>query len=395
MLRTYNYLLRPNIEQEKQLDFLLWQSRLVYNAALEQRIQTYQETGIGIGYAKQWTHFRELRHEHPDTFGQLNASSLQHLLRRLDKAFAAFFRRIKAQEKPGFPRFKNRNRFKSIEYTYGDGCKLRQNEHGRMSFYVQNVGEMRLCYHRSIPAEAKIKHAVIKQTNSRWYVCLMLELPDPVTKCIRTGKQIGMDVGLKSLAALSTGELIENPRWLREKLTELRRLQRHATRQAKGSHRQQKTYLQIARLHEHISNQRLDYLHQVSRRLVAEHDWIAIEDLSLGFMNRNRHLSLSSHDAGFGLLRQMLEYKAEEAGIQVIAVNPANTSQACSGCGNMVPKSLSVRVHSCPNCGLVLNRDVNAARNILTLALASLELAQNPLGRSGQALTYPVGESVA
>jgi putative transposase len=122
---------------------------------------------------------------------------------------------------------------------------------------------------------------------------------------------------------------------------------------------------------------------------VAENDLIAIENLSLGFMNRNGRLSLSSHDAGFGLFRQMLEYKAEEAGAQVIAVNPSNTSQACSGCGLVVPKGLSVRVHVCPDCGLVLDRDVNAARNILTLAL------KTPLGRSGQAVTYPVGESVA
>jgi putative transposase len=389
MLRTYKYLLRPNTEQARQLDFLLWQSRLVYNAALEQRLTTYQETGKGVNYGRQWLHFRDLRRENPDTLGQLNASSLQHLLRRLDKSFAAFFRRLKAGEKSGFPRFKSRSRFKSLEYTYGDGCKLRQDEHGRKSFYVQNVGEMRMGYHRAIPEVASLKHAVIKQVGEGWYVCLMLAVPDPVKKRTPTGQQVGIDVGLKSLAALSSGELIDNPRWLRENLTKLRGLQRHVSRQVKGSHRQRETYRQVARLHERIANQRADYLHQASHRLVAENDLIAIENLSLGFMNRNGRLSLSSHDAGFGLFRQMLEYKAEEAGAQVIAVNPSNTSQACSGCGLIVPKGLCVRVHVCPDCGLVLDRDVNAARNILTLAL------KTPLGRSGQAVTYPVGESVA
>ena len=388
MLRTYKYLLRPNTEQIKRLDYLLWQSRLVYNAALEQRIITYKETGKGIGYGTQWTHFRDMRHDNPDTLGRLNASSLQHLLRRLDKSFAAFFRRLKAGEKPGYPRFKGRNRFNSLEYTYGDGCKLRQNEHGRKSFYVQNVGEMRICYHRAIPTEAETKHVVVKRVCERWYVCLMLELPEPTTRQNPTGQQIGIDVGMKSLAALSTGELIENPRWLRESLAELRRLQRHASRQVKGSNRQRKTYHQIARLHEQVANQRMDYLHKVSNNLVAENDLIAIENLSLGFMNRNRQLSLSSHDAGFGLFRQMLEYKAEEAGIQVIAVNPSNTTQACSGCGSIVPKGLSVRVHECPDCGLVLDRDVNAARNILTFA------KYNPLGRSGQPITWAVAPSV-
>ena len=388
MLRTYKYLLRPNDEQLKSLDFLLWQSRIVYNTALEQRITTYKETGKGMSYKTQWTYFRDLRRDNPDTLGLVNADSLQQLLRRLDKSFTAFFRRLKANEKPGFPRFKSRNRFNSIEFTYANGCKLRMNEHGRMSFYIQNVGEMRMCYHRAIPDDANIKHVIIKRYNERWYVFLMIELPNPEKRIEQTGNQVGIDVGLKTLAALSTGELIENPHWMRQSLAKLRRLQRHASRHIKGSNRQKKTYRKIARLHEQIANQRTDYLHKISNKLVAENDLIAIENLSLGFMNKNRHLSLSSYDAGFGLLRQMIEYEAESAGIQIIAVNPSNTTQACSGCGSIVPKGLSVRVHKCPYCGLVLDRDVNAARNILSLAL------NNPLGRSGQPVTCPVGESV-
>jgi putative transposase len=183
--------------------------------------------------------------------------------------------------------------------------------------------------------------------------------------------------------------LIENPGWLSESLAKLCRLQRHASRQAKGSHRQRKTYRQIARLHAKVANQRADYLHKVSARLVGENDLIAIENLSPGFMNHNRHLSLSSHDAGFGLFRQMLEYKAESAGIQLIAVNPSNTTQARSGCASIVPKGLSVRVHACPDCGLVLDRDVNAARNILALAL------RTPPGRGGQVVTRAAAPSVA
>ena len=389
MLRTYKYLLRPYPEQAEKLDFLLWQSRLVYNAALEQRIISWRETGMGNSYGAQWAHFRDVRHDHPDTLGQVNASSLQHLLRRLDKSFAAFFRRLKASEQPGFPRFKSRNRFHSIEYTYGDGCKLRQDENGRKSLYVQNVDEIRMCFHRAIPAEAKIKHAVIKLVNDRWYVCLMLELPDFEPRQSPTGNQVGIDVGLKSLAALSTGELIDNPRWLRKSLAKLQPLQQHVSRQVKGSKRQKETYRQIARLHERIANQRADYLHKVSARLVVENDLIAIEHLSLGFMEKNRHLALSWYDAGFGLFRQMLEYKAESAGIPVIAVNPANTIQACSGCGSIVKKDLSVRVHVCPDCGLVLDRDVNASRNILSKALSK------PPGRGGQAVTWAIAPSVA
>ncbi len=182
MLRTYKYLLRPNPEQVKQLDFLLWQSRLVYNAALEQRITTYQGTGKGIGYGAQWMHFRDLRRDNPTTLGLLNASSLQHLLRRLDKSFAAFFRRLKAGEKPGFPRFKSRQRFQSIEYTYGDGCKLRQDEHGRRSFYVQNVGEMRMCYHRALPEGRTSSTPSSSGSTGAGMFASMLEVPVPATK---------------------------------------------------------------------------------------------------------------------------------------------------------------------------------------------------------------------
>ncbi|MBA3074929.1 MAG: IS200/IS605 family element transposase accessory protein TnpB [Anaerolineae bacterium] len=388
-MRTYKYLLRPNKEQILALDFLLWQSRSIYNAALEQRITSYQEMGKGIGYSAQWAHFRDLRRGNPETFGKLNTSSLQQLLRRVDKAFQAFFRRLKAGETPGFPRFKGRNRFKSIEYTYGDGCKLRQGENGRKHFYIQNVGEVRMCFHRPIPQNSEIKHAVIKQINTRWYVCLMVKLPEQIALHQAKDKQVGIDLGLKNLIALSNGTLINNPRWLEDNLLKLRCVQRHASRQTKNSQRQKQTFSRIASLHEHIANQRSDYLHKVANHLVREFDLVAIEDLSLSFMNHNRHLSRSSHDASLGELRQFLEYKAEEAGVQVVAVNPRNTSQICSKCGRIVSKELSVRVHACPDCGLILDRDVNAARNILVLAL------QSPPGRGGQAVTWAAAPNVA
>jgi len=369
MIRTYKYLLRPTSEQEQSLDYLLWQSRRLYNVALEQRINAYQETGKGINYQAQWAHFRDMRHSEPETFGKLNATSMQQLLRRLDKAFSAFFRRLKAGETPGFPRFKGRNRFKSMEYTYSDGCKLRSNEQGRFTFYVQNVGEMRMCYHRAIPENASIKHVVVKCVNNRWYACLMIEVPDRPIAPRTEPRAIGVDVGLKSLLALSDGSLIENPRWLRESLAELRVVQRKASRRMKGSNRRRKAYEKVAKLYEHITNQRGDYLQKITNTLVSKYSLIGIEDLTLAFMNRNRSLALSSHDAGLGMFRQLLQYKAEEAGTLVVAVNPAYTSQVCSGCGEIVQKDLSVRIHECPSCGLVLDRDMNAARNILSLAL--------------------------
>jgi len=381
MIRTYKYRLRPNRAQTSSLDSLFSQARKLYNAALAQRISTYEETGKGIRYPDQWAYFRDQRNNHPEVYGMLNATSLQQMLRRLDKAFAAFFRRIKAGEPPGFPRFKGCHRFKSIEYRYGDGCKLRDKDNGQKRFYLQRVGEIKLIYHRPIPEGAVIKHVVVKRTNDRWYVCLMLTLPEREKKPEPRGRPIGIDMGLRSLLATSEGELIDNPRWLRTSLARLRVAQRRVSRRKKGSKRWRKAVRQVARLHEKIANQRTDYWHKLTRELAESHSLIAIEDLNLKFINTNRHLSLSSHDAGLGMFTEMLAYKVEETGCQLVAVNPAYTSQQCSRCGEMVKKCLSVRVHRCPFCGLVLDRDVNAARNVLSSAFSSL-------GRSDQDGTW-------
>ncbi|GAB4576310.1 MAG: RNA-guided endonuclease TnpB family protein [Anaerolineae bacterium] len=370
MIRTYKYRLYPTNAQEKALDFLLWQGRLLYNAALEQRITVYRETGKSVSYPQQWAHFRDQRRANPDTFGQLNATSVQQMLRRLDKAFRAFFRRLKAGKNPGFPRFKGRNRFNSLEYRYGDGCKLRTDECGRKRFYVQNVGEVKVKYHRSIPDNATIKHVILKRRNRKWYVCLMLDLPEPIAPA-HTGPAVGIDVGLNHLLALSDGMTVENPRWLRRSLAKLRVAQRRMARRRKGSQGWREAAYQVARLHEHIANQRRDFWHKVSRQLADTYGMIALEDLTLAFMTANHRLALSTHDAGLAEFQQLLAYKAESAGTQVVTVNPAYTSQACAACGAIVEKALSVRVHRCPTCGYTADRDVNAARNILSLAVKS------------------------
>jgi putative transposase len=388
MIRTYKYRLRPNKRQDETLDFLFWQARNLYNAALEQRITVYQETDKGINYGAQWAHFRDERNNNPDTFGMLNASSVQQMLRRLDKAFSAFFRRLKAGETPGFPRFKGRSRFKSVEYRYGDGCKLRLKDNGQIRFYIQNIGEVKVIYHRAIPEGAIIKHVVIKRVNGKWHVCLMLVLPEPKRKPVPTGSAIGIDMGLKSLLATSEGSLYDNPRWMKQSLAKLRVAQRRVSRREKRSKRWYKAVKQAACLQEKIANQRSDYWHKRTRELANAHSLIAIEDLNLKFMARNRHLSLTAHDAGLGLFTQLLAYKVEETGCQLVVVNSAYTTQMCSRCGKIVEKDLSVRVHECPDCGLELDRDVNAARNIRKKAFA-------PLGLSGQDGTWPVGASVS
>ena len=385
MLLTYKYRLYPTNAQARALDFLLWQGRNLYNAALEQRITAYKERGASVRYPEQWAHFRAIRHEQPDRLGQLNASCIQQLLRRLDKAFTAFFRRLKHGETPGFPRFKGRDRFHSLEFKHGDGCKLRLGE--RVLFYVQNVGELKVKFHRSLPEGAQIQHVVVKRTGHKWYVCLQLELADMIPP-VHTGERVGIDVGLLSLLALSNGETVDNPRWLRHALAQLRTAQRRLSRRQKGSQRRRKAARLVAGLHERVTNQRRDFWHKLTHRLADTYRVIAIEDLSLAFMTHNEHLALSAHDAALGEFRQLLTYKAEKAGSVVVAVNPRNTSQVCSGCGAVVPKELPVRTHECPHCFLVLDRDVNAARNILSLALERL-------GLSRQDLTWAIASGVS
>jgi len=246
-------------------------------------------------------------------------------------------------------------------------------------FYVQNVGEIKVKSHRSLPdgvdparsSKEKgcgIKHVVLQRQGNRWYVCLMLEAPDPELAPHPHKPVVGLDMGLHWLLAFSNGDVLANPRWLRAEQAKLRRLQRQVARRKKGSTRRRKAAALVARQHERIANRRRDFWHKGTFDLVNRFGVIALEDLSLSFMTCNHHITLSAHDAGLGEFQQLLAYKAEEAGTAVVTVNPANTSQMCSACGANVKKGLSVRVHRCPHCGLEMDRDVNAAQNVLKRA---------------------------
>ena len=387
MIRTYKYRLYPTNAQAAALTDLLDVGRQFYNYALQYRRERWQESRYSVTYNQQAAMWREWRNEQPDDnpLRLLNMTAGQQLLRRLDKAYREFL-----GGKRGLPRFKGKNRFHSLEFRQGDGCKLFTDKSGRTMFYAQNVGDIKVKDHRPLPAGCTIKHILIKRNLRKWVVCLQVECTGARVPQHPLGNPVGIDMGLLSLLADSNGETLDNPRWLRQSLTDMRVAQRKLARRKKGSHRRRKAAYQVARLHEKIANQRSDFWHKETRKLAYTHSLIAIEDLTLGFMTRNGHLALSAHDAALGQFRQLLAYKAEEAGTQVVAVNPKGTSQVCSGCGWLVAKDLSVRVHRCPNpdCRLVFDRDINAARNILQGAL-------EPPGRGGQDLTWPVGASVS
>lgn len=349
-------------EQESALGDILWVACALYNGMLAHRRERWQESRHGVTYYEQAALWRDWCNEDPDEnpLKLLNMTAGQQVLRRLDSAFKAFF-----QGKRGFPRFKKAGRFNSVNYKPGDGAGVR----GR-KLYVQNAGLITVRWHRELP-DGKLKNIILLRKPSGWYACLQLEQPEPEPQP-HPGPAVGIDMGLLHALTLSDGVTFDSPKYLRASLAKLRRLNRNAARQRRGSNRWRKTYRQIARLQEHIANQRRDWWHKTTHRLVTDYGTIVLEDLSLTFMLRNgngpaRHaLSRSAHDVSLGLFRELLDYKAIEAGVEIVTVNPAYTSQACSGCGCIVPKELSVRVHSCPDCGLTLDRDVNAALNILS-----------------------------
>ena len=373
MVLTYKYRLRPTNKQRHALDEILFQMQTVYNDALNERRWYWQRSRQSISYFDQWKRMKEERQQYPDEMGLLNATSVQQMLRRLDKSYKAFYQGLR-----GLPRFKGRNRFKSVEYRHGDGSKLKGDR-----LYIQHVGEIKIRLHRPIPDQATIKHVVIKLTGGNWDVALMMEVP-ALEPQFNPGPAVGIDVGLKSLLALSDGTLIDNPRWLRVSLAKLRVEQRKMARHKRFSRGWYAAKKQVARLHEKIANQRKDFWHKLTTDLANTYGAIVIEDLPLAFMLRNKNLSLSAHDAALGMFRPMLTYKVEKTGTLLLAENPKGTSQECSGCGSVVAKSLSIRTHVCPNCGLVLDRDVNAAVNLLKRA-----------GLAREALTYPVADCVA
>jgi len=358
---SYKYRLYPNRIQAKLLDKMLEIHRTVYNDALTERREAWKRCRISINYYAQANQLRDIRKFDEDV-AWCNFSSLQQTLRRLHKSFDGFFRRVKAGEKElGFPRYKGRRWYKSICFVYDDGLRLQQGK-----LFIHNVGLVRLFQHRPLPAESEIKMAVLKRDSlGHWFVIFQLELLN--AEAAPSGRPgVGIDVGLETFAALSTGELISNPRWFRTAEEKLAALQRRRSRCTKGSCKYRELTRQIQRLHGRTANQRRDFQHKESAKIAQQFGLIAVEDLNVKGLARS-HVAKSIADASWSEFISMIEYKAANAGARFVRVNPNRTSQVCSGCGCYVLKDLSVRVHSCPHCGIVLNRDVNAARNILWL----------------------------
>ncbi len=324
----------------------------------------------------------ELKAACPD-YAEVNAQVLQDVILRVERAYQAFFRRIQNGETPGYPRFQGRGRYTSFTYPqYGGGVVL---DGGVLN--LSKIGRIAIRLHR--PLEGTPKTVTVRNEADGWYACISCA-DVPTQRLPETGRETGIDVGLTVFLVTADGDVVENPRHYRKAEKRLAKAQRRVSRRTKGSKRRKKALALLKRTHQTVQRQRRDFHHKTALLLVRIYDTIYLEDLQVRNMVRNHYLAKSISDASWSRFRAILTFKAACAGKWVIAVPPAFTSQDCSGCGERVPKSLSVRTHVCPSCGLVVDRDENAALNILQLGRQ-----RSGAGQAPQALTQPVGANVA
>jgi putative transposase len=378
--KTYKFKIKPTPAQEQAMETILWRCRELYNAALLERREAYRMCHVSISRFQQEAQLKEIRAQFPE-YANIHSHVLQDVLARLDKAFQAFFRRIKAGQTPGSPRFQGRGRYNSFTYKqFGNGARL---DNGLL--VLSKIGRIAVRWSR--PIEGKPKTVTISREADGWYVCFSCQ-EVPVQPLPLTRQEMGIDLGLASFLTMADGTPIENPRHYCKAQAALRRAQRRVSRRKKGSKRRRKAVALLARKHQKIQRKRRDHHHKTALALVRAYDTIYYEDLPAANMVQNHYLAKSISDAGWAQFCSILSFKAACAGKRAVAVPPAYTSQVCSGCGVIVQKGLSVRWHSCPECGTSLHRDHNAALNIQ-------QVGQSRAGQARQVPTWQVAVCVA
>jgi putative transposase len=350
---VFHFELKPKPEQERQLFYLFYLCRKLYNFALEERIRHYKETGQGLTYRDQQNRLPSFKEANPE-YKSVPSQVLQDVLRRVDRAFVNFF-----EKRASFPRFKDKLRHRSITLPQSDALR----NFGQIGLiYIPKIGQIKLNAHQWFdPSEVKIIN--IKYQGGKWFANLTVETvcAPPVSERERI---VGIDMGLNHLAFTSDGIPYENPRFIEKSEKSLKKAQRRLSKKRKGSQNRKKAKRQLQQKHDRITNQRKDYLHKLSYELVSKYDVICIEDLEVKKMMKNHRLAKSIANVSWHRLSNYLSYKCKRYGKIFIQVDPKYTSQRCSSCGKTVKKTLSERVHECSFCPIVLNRDHNAAINI-------------------------------
>lgn len=367
MRKTFKYRIYANKQTLARAEQWLELCRNLYNCALANRIYAYKMQRVTISGFTQINELPEIKQENPE-YLVVGSQVLQCVLERLDRAYKAFFRRVKqGGEKAGFPRFKGKNRYDSFTLK-NTGWTL----DGRF-LSVRNVGRFKLRLSR--PIQGDIKTITIRRSPANhWYVCFSCDNV-PERKLPKSDKVIGIDVGIKSFLTDSEGNKVENPKFLKHTLKELRVRQRKLARAKRNSNRRKDTKLQLSRNYERVANQRKDFHHKLANQYVNNYGIITVENLQIRNMVKNHKLARDINDCAWGQFFEILNYRAGEAGRTVIQVNPRNTSKMCSCCGEVNHElKLSDRSWVCTKCGTIHDRDINASKNIKRLGLSRQEL---------------------
>ena len=386
MRRAYVLRLRPTARQHVALASCVDGHRELYNAALQERRDAWAHSKTGINYGDQSAQLSEIRSMRPDQ-ARWSFSSQQATLRRLNKAFAGFFGRVKAGQTPGYPRFKGNARFDSVQWPKdGDGARWLPDQR---RVYLQGVGQVKVHLHRRV--EGIVKTVQVKRQGRRWM--LVLSCDDVPTKPLpATGGQAGIDVGVVTYATLSDGTAVANPRWARQQAGRLEVAQQRLQRAKRGSNNRVARRETVAALHRKIANRRKDFHHKQARELAVRYDLLVVEDLKIANMLRRAKpkpdpdhpeqflpngaraksgLNRSISDAGWGQFVSILRAKAEDAGRTWIEVDPRHTSDGCERCGHAAPENRVTQAEfACQRCGHTAPADEHAARNILRAGLA-------------------------
>jgi putative transposase len=351
---------------------MLWRCRTLYNAALDQRITAWQRCHVSVSRFQQEAELKDIRAEMPE-YAAIHSHLLQDVLARLDKTYQAFFTRVQHGEKAGFPRFKGQNRYHSFTFKeYGNGARF---DNGFLA--LSKIGRIKV--HWSRPIAGTPKTVTISQEADGWYMSVS-RVDVPSQPLPPTGQETGIDLGIEACATLANGERIHSPACYRKAGRYLAKCAKRVARRKKGSKRRKKAVQLLAKAHQNVRRQRMDFHHKTALALVRQYDVIYHEDLQVRNLVKNHALAKRISDAGWRAFLAILSFKAASAGREVLAVDPAYTSQTCSGCGAIVAKGLSVRWHACPACGTSLHRDENAARNIQWRGQRLRGLAGMPAG---------------
>jgi len=360
MRKTFQYRMYPTRQQLQALEATLEECRWLYNNTLACRKDAWEQEQRHVSYYESKARLPWLKAERP-SLKAVHSQVLQNVTERVELAFQAFFRRVKAGETPGYPRFKGKGRYDSFTYTQSGFSLTHDNR-----VCLSKIGSIKLVYHR--PLKGKIKTLTIHRSSTgKWYASFSVECEPE--RLPGHPAQVGIDVGLKTFATLSDGTEIDNPRFFRKEEKALAKVQRKHRKLETGTSERRNHRKAVARVHERIKFRRENFTHQASRAIVNSSGLIAVEDLHVNRMTHNHCLAKSISDAAWSRFFDQLSYKAEEAGRTLVKVNPAYTSQDCSSCHHRQKMPLSERVYECPCCGLVIDRDLNASKNILAVGL--------------------------